>query len=67
MKCQNCHSVMFVTDETVSDRSHVIFYRCSVCTSEQVSSEPSQQASSADNGDYFDSNPTADRPGYFMI
>ena len=67
MKCQNCHSAMFVTDETVNDRSQVTFYRCSVCTSEQVSSEPALQVSSADTDGYFDSSPTTDRPGYFMV
>ena len=68
MKCQNCQSAMLVTDEAVNDRSHVTFYRCTVCASEQVSSEPSLQAGSADNSDYFDSPPsTTDRPGYFMV
>ncbi len=66
MKCQNCHSAMFVTDETVNDRSHVTFYRCSVCASEQVSSEPALQAGNADSGDSFDSSPATGRPGYFM-
>jgi DNA-directed RNA polymerase subunit M/transcription elongation factor TFIIS len=40
MKCPNCSSQMFITDETVNSRSHVIFFRCSVCISEHVSSEP---------------------------
>jgi hypothetical protein len=31
---------MFVTDETVNSKSHVIFFRCSLCVSEHVSSEP---------------------------
>ncbi len=40
MKCQKCNSQMFVIDETVSDRSQVTFYRCSLCVNEHVSSEP---------------------------
>ncbi len=67
MKCQNCHSAMFVTDETVNDRSQVTFYRSSVCASEQVSSEPALQAGSTDSNDYFDSSPSTNRPGYFMV
>ena len=40
MKCQKCNSQMFVIDETVSARSQVTFYRCSLCVNEHVSSEP---------------------------
>ena len=40
MKCPNCRSQMFVIDETVNLKSHVIFFRCSLCISEHVSSEP---------------------------
>jgi hypothetical protein len=40
MKCPNCSSQMFITDETVNSKSHVIFFRCSLCVSEHVSSEP---------------------------
>ncbi len=40
MKCQKCNSQMFVIDETVSERSQVTFYRCSLCVNEHVSSEP---------------------------
>lgn len=40
MKCPNCSSQMFVTDETFSQKSHVVFFRCSLCVSEHVSSEP---------------------------
>jgi hypothetical protein len=35
---------MFITDETVNSKSHVIFFRCSLCVSEHVSSEPIMQA-----------------------
>ena len=54
MKCPNCSSQMFVTDETVNSRSHVTFYRCSLCVSEHVSSEPVVEAASFDNGESFD-------------
>ena len=40
MKCPNCSSQMLVVDETVSQKSHVMFFRCSLCVSEHVSSEP---------------------------
>jgi DNA-directed RNA polymerase subunit RPC12/RpoP len=40
MKCPNCSSQMFVTDQTSTSRSHVVFYRCSLCVSEHVSSQP---------------------------
>ncbi|MDJ0776584.1 MAG: hypothetical protein QNJ85_01895 [Gammaproteobacteria bacterium] len=67
MKCQNCQSAMFVSDETVNDRSHVTFYRCSVCASEQVSSEPALQAAGTEDSGYFDSaTSAAERPRYFM-
>ena len=40
MKCPNCSSQMFVADETVNSKSQVTFFRCSLCVSEHVSSEP---------------------------
>jgi predicted Zn finger-like uncharacterized protein len=40
MKCPNCRSQMFITDETITEKSHVVFSRCSLCVSEHVSSEP---------------------------
>jgi len=40
MQCPKCRSQMFVLDETVNSRSQVTFYRCSLCVSEHVSSEP---------------------------
>ncbi len=46
MKCPNCSSQMFITDETVNSKSHVIFFRCSLCVSEHVSSEPTIEVTS---------------------
>jgi len=40
MKCPNCSSQMFIADENVSSKSHVTFFRCSLCVSKHVSSEP---------------------------
>jgi len=40
MKCPNCSSQMFVADETVTQKSHVTFFRCSLCISEHVSATP---------------------------
>jgi DNA-directed RNA polymerase subunit M/transcription elongation factor TFIIS len=40
MKCPNCSSQMFVADETISQKSHVTFFRCSLCVSEHVSATP---------------------------
>jgi hypothetical protein len=37
---------MFITDETVNSKSHVIFFRCSLCVSEHVSSVPTIEVSS---------------------
>jgi len=31
---------MFVADETVTQKSHVTFFRCSLCVSEHVSATP---------------------------
>ena len=68
MKCPNCCSQMFVTDETVNSRSHVTFYRCSLCVSQHVSSEPVvESASSAgtDHGEYFE-RPAQEPKTYLM-
>lgn len=40
MKCPNCSSLMYVTDQNESSRSLVTFYRCSNCIGKHVSSEP---------------------------
>jgi len=58
---------MFITDETVNARSQVTFYRCSICVSEHVSSEPILETGShQDSADYFDS-PATDKKRYLMI
>ena len=53
MKCPNCKSQMFVTDETANARSQVTFYRCSICVSEHVSSEPVFEAASTESSETF--------------
>jgi len=66
MKCPNCSSQMFITDETATTRSSVTFYRCSICISEHVSSEPVAQASNLETTDYFDT-PATERKRYLMV
>jgi DNA-directed RNA polymerase subunit RPC12/RpoP len=61
MKCPNCRSQMFITDETANEKSHVTFYRCSICVSEHVSSQPIFEAASHDSYSYFDSQPESRR------
>jgi len=56
---------MFVTDETANARSLVTFYRCSLCVSEHVSSEPVLQAA-AEPDDYFEASSTDNRR-YLMV
>jgi hypothetical protein len=56
---------MFVTDETATQKSHVTFYRCSICVSEHVSSQPALQASHETN-DYIDV-PAGDSRRYLMV
>ena len=59
MKCPKCSSQMLVTDETVNARSHVTFFRCSLCVNEHVSSspimEPRQEPVSLEAAGFFDS------------
>ncbi len=66
MKCTHCRSQMFVADETVNDRSQVTFYRCSVCASEHVSSEPVGANDTNEQQAYFDPN-AADKKRYLMV
>jgi len=56
---------MFVTDETVNARSQVTFYRCSLCVSEHVSSEPVYEAVTREPSAYFNA-PAADTKRYVM-
>ena len=65
MKCPNCNSQMFITDETANNKSHVTFYRCSICVSEHVSSQPIQ-ASSQESNEHFDA-PATEAKRYLMI
>jgi hypothetical protein len=57
---------MFVTDETVNAKSQVIFYRCSICVSEHVSSEPIFDVANTGATEPFEA-PTADTQRYLMI
>jgi hypothetical protein len=57
---------MFVTDETANARSQVIFYRCSLCVSEHVSSEPVFDAAYPQTNGYFDA-PAEDTRRYLMV
>jgi hypothetical protein len=57
---------MFITDETANNRSQVTFYRCSVCISEHVSSEPIAESTSYEASDYFDS-PGAEKKRFLMV
>lgn len=66
MKCPNCSSHMFIAAETTNSLSHVTFYRCSVCISEHVSSEPIVEHANHDSTEYFD-GPSAGNKGYMMI
>ena len=56
---------MFVTDETVNLRSHVTFYRCSLCVSQHVSSEPKQEPEAQSAG-YF-TNDSSGRGAPLMV
>ncbi len=66
MKCPNCSSQMFVTDETANSRSHVVFYRCSICVSKHVSSEPVVEAANFDSSPHFD-RPAQESRTYLMV
>lgn len=44
---------MFVAEETANSRSHVTFYRCSLCVGEHVSSEPIEPIVGQDSRDWF--------------
>jgi len=57
---------MFVTDETINSRSQVTFYRCSLCVSEHVSSEPIIEPAHQGSTDYFASS-SPDKNRYLMV
>ena len=65
MKCPNCRSEMFVTDETSNARSHVTFYRCSLCVGEHVSSEPVVDHTEDEHSVYFDA-PSSEKKRYLV-
>jgi hypothetical protein len=58
MKCPNCSSSMFVSNENTTDRSKVKFYRCTLCIGEHVVSEPvaNDQLLAGTEEDYFNSS-----------
>lgn len=49
MKCQNCSSPMFVAEQNETPKSLVKFFKCTICTGEQVSSEPLNYSASDQN------------------
>ena len=66
MKCPNCNSQMFITDETSNSRSQVTFYRCSICVSEHVSSEPIVETFGYEMADSSESR-APDQNRYLMV
>ncbi len=66
MKCPNCSSAMFVADENTNARSHVTFYRCTLCVSEHVSSEPVVETSGYDLLEFSDS-PAMEQKRLLMV
>ncbi|CAD7843964.1 MAG: hypothetical protein [Olavius algarvensis Gamma 3 endosymbiont] len=57
---------MFIADKTTNSLSHVTFYRCSVCISEHVSSEPIVEHANHDSTEYFDGSSEGNKR-YMMI
>ncbi|MFT5219890.1 MAG: hypothetical protein ACI87H_002030 [Gammaproteobacteria bacterium] len=66
MKCSNCNSPMFVSGETATAKSQVTFFRCSICVSEHVSSEPVNETHPNDQFDYFTSTNSNNKSGLFV-
>lgn len=66
MKCPKCSSQMFVTGEDANSKSHVTFYRCSLCVSEHVSSEPAMETSGYETNDGFEIRSTESKR-YLMV
>jgi hypothetical protein len=66
MKCPNCNSQMFITDETANSKSQVTFYRCSICVSEHVSSQAIMEASNYESNGSFEV-PAAEAKRYLMV
>ena len=61
MKCPNCCSPMLITDETASPKSHVTFFRCSVCGGEHVSAQPAVDSVATEQRQAADRQPFPDR------
>jgi len=57
---------MFIADKTTNSLGHVTFYRCSVCISEHVSSEPIVEHANHDSTEYFDGSSEGNKR-YMMI
>ncbi len=44
---------MFIAEETTNSRSHVTFYRCSLCVGEHVSSQPVERNPVETSTDFY--------------
>ena len=67
MKCPNCSSQMFVTNESSGPKSQVTFFRCSICSSEHVSSEPKRQPAEMTLDSYFDTDQRSNNKPILMV
>lgn len=52
---------MFIAEETSNSRSHVTFYRCSLCVGEHVSSQPVERNPVEESTDFFLLSASAER------
>lgn len=67
MKCPNCSSHMFVSSESSGEKSQVTFFRCSICSSEHVSSEPKRQSTEPSVNGYFDMSSSKDGKTVMLV
>jgi len=52
---------MFIAEETTNSRSHVTFYRCSLCVGEHVSSQPVERNPVEESADFLLMSASAER------
>ena len=62
MKCPTCCSPMLITDETASPKSHITFFRCTVCGGEHVSAQPAVDSVAAEPRHAADQQAAVSRP-----
>jgi len=67
MKCPNCSSSMFISEQNATSKSLVKFFRCTNCIGEHVMSEPLSGSQTEDDETAIFASDSATKPRHIQM